>query len=187
MNYTSDNINNNQIKSNNINIKGLHEPEDLEVKGILKPQKVNNDINHKNNNAKDNNTSSSEVMNKNHVEIKEKEEKEKEKDSKIDDQIESEKDKFFNNNIDLKKKKELLEKKLNDQKLQKRYEEIPFPNISNRVKQLDEHFRGKPATEDKYNTNKSNKSEAEEIGDRILAEKPVFKKKMKSKPAEFQE
>jgi hypothetical protein len=97
----------------------------------------------------------------------------------------NEKDNILSNNAELKRKKEILEKKLNDQKLQKRYDEIPFPNISNRVKQLDVHFKGKPAVSDsKYNTNKS---EAEEVGDRIIAEKPVFKKKMKSKPAEFQE
>lgn len=108
---------------------------------------------------------------------------------------------FLDQNVDLKKKKELLESKLKEQKMKKRYEEVLFPSIKDRIKHTESHFSGinsktninndtsknfssVVSKEKQYNTYKS---EAEEIGDKILNEKPVVVKKKKSKPIAFKE
>lgn len=136
---------------------------------------------------------------------------------KVEEQIikkePKENEKYLDKQIDLKKKKELLESKLKEQKIKQRYEEVEFPSIKNRIKQVDLHFlvnNSKPQLnnnnnesfekqsnnvenkEPQYQTAKSGKSvksvksEAEEIGDKIISDKPVLnKKKMKSKPIIF--
>ena len=93
---------------------------------------------------------------------------------------------FLSMNEDLKKKKEQLLKKLQDDKLANRYEEVNFPSIKDRISRVQDHFLGQSMRNIAYQTDKS---EAEEIMDQVLKSKPVVQKKSKSKPklAEFKE
>lgn len=84
--------------------------------------------------------------------------------------------------IDLEKKKQLLDEKLRQQKMNKQMQEVAFPSIGDRVKTLDAHFNHTQTLSQQTEEPQSLTQEASEIDDR----KPIIQKK-KKKMMQFKE